>query len=564
MPENRSVETDFLQKITDIIHENISNELFGVSELTGEIGMSRSNLLRKIKKNTGLSAAQFIRQVRLQRAKEMLEEGGYTVSEVSYKVGFNSASYFKKCFHEHYGYSPGETGKREEIEEVVTEEEPPSKDEKKKPFTFPVPVFYIAAALFVVVLFFIFKPLINSKKSTEKSIAVLPFKNDSNDTTNVYLINGLMESTLNNLQKIKDLRVISRTSVEKFRSTAKTSPEIAKELDVEYIVEGSGQKIGNKILLNIQLIDAKNDKHLWAEQYNRETPDIFALQSEVAKNIAKKIEVIISPEVAQRIDKAPTENLEAYDIFLKGIDILNGGTPEKARQSIPFLKKAIELDSEFARAYAASAMAYYTIDEPQSERKYIDSINYYSDRAMFYDSRLPQSLIAKALYYMDIREYQLAVPYFEKALDYKPDNIYSAYTRAYILFAKNRDLNETKDLLLATFNKGTTRIDVMQEVGKIYYYLRDYENAYRYYKKFAVIRETFHLNMYNSEDAKIGYVYSQMGFKEEGRKFLEKFKLYAYNDQSIYKHSSLALYYANNGEPEKALEHLKLFSEQNH
>jgi tetratricopeptide (TPR) repeat protein len=201
----------------------------------------------------------------------------------------------------------------------------------------------------------------------------------------------------------------------------KTTPEIARELNVNYLVEGSGQKIGDQVLLNIQLIDARNDKHLWAEQYSRQADDIFALQSEVAKNIAEKIEVIISPDVEESIDKIPTKNLEAYDIFLKGIDLLNKGLPEKAKQSIPYLKKALQLDDEFARAYAALAMAYYSLDESQLEKQYTDSINYFADRAMFYDSKLPQSLIAKALFYVTSHEYELAVPYLEKALEYNPN-----------------------------------------------------------------------------------------------------------------------------------------------
>src|SRR5690606_31504454 len=115
--------------------------------------------------------------------------------------------------------------------------------------------------------------------------AVLPFKNDSNDSTNRYLINGLMEATLNNLQQIRDLRVVSRTSAEKDRNTSKTIPEVADELRVNYVVEGSGQKVGNRILLNIQLIDAQRDSHLWARQYTREVTDIFQLQQEIAKDI---------------------------------------------------------------------------------------------------------------------------------------------------------------------------------------------------------------------------------------------------------------------------------------
>ncbi len=634
MPEIRSIDKNFLQRITEIIEENISKEQFGVSELADEVGMSRSNLLRRVKKLTNLSVSQFIRNVRLEHAREMMDEGIYTVSQVSYRVGFGSTSYFIKCFREYYGYPPGKTGEREIAKENEDKKNKSGTQERSSLIVIGV---FVLVVLLGVFLFVFIKPLITSEYKSEKSIAVLPFKNDSSDSVNMYFVNGLMESTLNNLQKIQDLRVISRTSVEKYRDSRKTSPEIASELDVNYLVEGSGQKIGDQILLNIQLIDAKNDKQLWAEQYNRESRDIFSLQSEVAKNIAAKIQVIISPEVKKSIDKIPTGNMQAYDIFLKGIDLLNKGLPENAKQSIPYLRKAIEMDPEFARAYAAIAIAYYTIDENQPVKQYSDSVNYFSDRAMFFDSKLPQSLIAKALFYMLSREYELAVPYLEKALEYnpnsdlvfaylldlyanhipntekyleyalrglridissydstiasfnylhianafiqagfqeqaekyidkslvyKPDNLYSQYTKAYILFAKSKDLRQTKDLLLEVFGKDTTRLDIMQEVGKIYYYLRDYDNAYKYYKRFVNIRNTYHLNIYGSENAKVGFVYLKMGNSEEGKKLLEEFRDYAENDHSQYRHSGLALYYSYKGEKEKAVEHLNLFSNE--
>jgi TolB-like protein/AraC-like DNA-binding protein len=634
MPEISFMDKDFLQKITDIIEENIHDERFGVSELAGEIGMSRSNLLRRVKKLSGLSVSRFIRNVRLKMAMEMMEEGNYTVSEVSYKVGFSSTSYFIKCFREHYGFPPGEV-KAQEITDDIEIAEDISGRKKKR--SIPVAGAYFLIVLFGIVLFVTLKPILFRQKGKEISIAVLPFKNDSNDSTNVYFINGLMESTLNNLQKIQDLRVISRTSVEKYRENIKTTPEIARELEVNYLVEGSGQKIGDKILLNIQLIDAQNDKQLWAEQYDRLAGDIFTLQSQIAKNIAEKIEVVISPEVHESIDKIPTNNLKAYDVFLKGIYLLNKGQPEKTKQSIPYLKSAIEMDGDFARAYAATAMAYYTLDENRGTQQYSDSINYFADKAMFLDPDLPQSLVAKACYYMITREYKLAVPYLEKALElnpnydlvfvflldlyanhlpdtekyleyalrglkidiseydssiasfnylhianafiqagfvdeaekyinkslvFNPDNLYSAYTKAFILFARNKNLNQTKELLLEALSKDTTRLDIMQEVGKIYYYLRDYKSSYRYYKRFADIRNAYNLNIYNSENIKIGYVFIKEGNFEEGQKLIDEFREYAENDQSIYKHSSLAAYYSYRGETRKALEHLGLFSKE--
>jgi len=342
VPDPSSIENDFLRKITEIIEENISNEQFGVSELAHETGMSRSNLLRKVKTLTKLSVSQFVRQVRLKHAMEMLRQTSLTVSEISYKVGFSSTSYFIKCFRDYYGYPPGEVGKRDldESESIGI-----GQSKKKKIITVLGIVVVLAVSAFF--LFNFFNPSSPKQNDLEKSIAVLPFKNDSNDSTNIHIINGLMESIINNLQKIEDIRVISRTSVEKYRTNPKTIPEMTKELNVNYFVEGSGQKIGDQILLNIQLIEAPSDKHLWAEQYNREAKDVFNLQNEVAKKIADEIQVIITPEEEERINKVPTDDLVAYDYFLKGLDLLYKGTRESLEEAITNFKKAIEYSIKF-------------------------------------------------------------------------------------------------------------------------------------------------------------------------------------------------------------------------
>lgn len=632
MQDSHSIENDFLNKSKECIEENLVNEQFGVSELANEMGMSRSNLLRRIKKLTNLSASQFIRQVRLKNAMELLKQNSYTVSEVSYQVGFSSSSYFIKCFHDHYGYPPGELGKRDFIENDLSQ----ISESKRKRLTeilWPI----IIVLLVVFVLYFIIKPFSFKQEIPQKSIAVLPFINDSNDSTNIHIINGLMESVLNDLQKIKDLRVISRTSVEKYRNRSKIIPEIAKELNVNYFVEGSGQKIGNQILLNIQLIDAKNDKHLWAQQYSREAKDIFKLQAEVAKNIAEQIEVIISPDVEERMNKAPTNDLVAYDYFLKGLDLLYQPSQTNLEDAVPYFEKAIKHDNEFARAHAAIAIAYFYMDLGQAEKKYIKLISYYSDKAMLLDSKLAQSLIAKALFYMSTGENGLAVPYFEKALEYNPNsalvtgfladfyanyvpntekyleyalkgigvnigthdsitssyiylhvsnaliqsgfvdeaekyinksleydsgNLYSELVRTYISYARNKNLVQTKDLLIKTLNKDTTRLDIIQEVGKIYYYLRDYKSSYKYYKRFLELKKLYKLDISQGENAKIGIVFANLGLKKESERLFNDYRQYAEEDQSIYKHLSLAAYYSYSDDKNNAIEHLRLFSQQ--
>jgi TolB-like protein/cytochrome c-type biogenesis protein CcmH/NrfG len=189
----------------------------------------------------------------------------------------------------------------------------------------------------------------------EKSVAILPFKNDSPDESNTYFINGLMEEILNNLQKIKDLRVISRTSVEQYRNQKKSIPEIAKELGVNYIVEGSGQKYGNAFRLRIQLIMAAKESHLWGESYQQkisEVEDIFRIQTQIAESIAKELKAIITPQEKDLIEKIPTKQLEAYDAYLKGRFYLYKFTSEDLEAAMKYFELAKEKDPDYALAYS--------------------------------------------------------------------------------------------------------------------------------------------------------------------------------------------------------------------
>lgn len=255
MEEVNNKSIDFIDNLKDIVEANISNEQFGVSELADAVGMSRSNLLRKVKKATNLSVSQFIRNIRLKHAHELLRNSELTVSEISYAVGFGSTSYFTKCFKECYGYPPGETldHLRDEVKSI-----------EKKKSTKNLMLSAVITIAVIAIIYFGFSILNNSSdeetKPYGKSIAVLPFVNNSGDMSNTYFVNGLMVSVLNDLQKIEDLKVISRTSVQKFRENPKTIPEIGEELKVSYLVEGSGQKMNDKILLSIQLLDATKDE----------------------------------------------------------------------------------------------------------------------------------------------------------------------------------------------------------------------------------------------------------------------------------------------------------------
>ncbi|MBL7472021.1 helix-turn-helix domain-containing protein [Robertkochia sediminum] len=646
MTHTSSHRSAFLSQTETILQEHLGNENFGVSELAEALHMSRSNLLRKIKKETGLSASQFIRQVRLQESLPLLKEGSMTVSEVSFKVGFGSPSYFIKCFREHYGFPPGALEEQKEtLEEVVEEstrpntvapkqEEVPS---RKKYLWLPLPALLLIGALAYFLLFQEKEKGIEIK--VDRSIAVLPFKNESADSTNLYFVNGLMASALNNLQKIEDLRVVSRTSVEKYRKTDKSIPDIAKELQVNYLVEGSGQKIGKRVLLNIQLVDAANDTPLWTEQYDREVVDIFELQNDVAQKIAKAIEAVITPAELEQIEKRPTDNLAAYDYYLQALDPYQSRTEEGLEKAIPLFEKAISEDPKFAMAYADLAISYYFLDINRQQKQYTERINKNADKALLYDSRSDLSLIAKALYYIHTGEYRLAVPHLEKALEYNPNsaavvqvlssiynnylpdtakylkyalmgsqleigvndsitqsyiylglsdalaqsgfteeamtymgrctdfdpnNYYAPYLKAFIQYAKDEDLERAKNTLIREFKKDTTRLDLMQEVGKLYYFQGDYEGAFPYYKKFTELRKSRGLTIYPHEDLKIGIVYEKMGLKAEAKEFVDRYADYCAADASIYKSASTAFLYLYQGKTEEAMEQLKAFATRDH
>ena len=644
---NNSYQGKFIEQAEALILENISNEQFGVSELADLMNMSRSNLLRKIKKQTQGSASQFIREVRLQKGMTLLEETELTVSEISYQVGFSNNSYFIKCFRDYYGYSPGES--RKKIDEQVELRQEDSQNTEaievaKKGFfqQYRVQILLAAALIAVIVVFLFFpKETLNAdKKDTnlKKSIAVLPFKNMSSDSNNLYFVNGLMESTLNNLQKIEDLRVISRTSVEKYRDTDKTISEIAEELNVNYLIEGSGQRADNQVLLNIQLIDASNDTPIWAEQYNYKTEDIFSIQNEVAKKIAESIKAKVTPAELQQIDKKPTENVLAYDYYLKGLESIQEETKESLEAAITLFEKAIEQDPEFALAYAQIAISYYYLDLNQAQKQYTDIINNNADKALLYDSKSAESLIAKALYYINVNEFRLAIPHLEKALEYNPnsssviqiladlysravpdtgkylqyalkglqldieandsitksymylalsnafiqngftdeaqkyidlsldnnqENYYAPFLNIFIQYAQHQNIETATDALVREWKKDTTRLDIMQEVGKFYYFQQKYDSAFYYYDKFEKIKESNGLKMYPQETLKIGLVYDKMGMEDIAESYYTAYTEYCKNEQSIYKPVSLAMKYLHEGNPNRAIEQLRLFATKN-
>ncbi|WP_338733647.1 helix-turn-helix domain-containing protein [Mangrovimonas cancribranchiae] len=625
----------FLSEAKSLVLDQISNEQFGVSELAEAMHMSRSNLLRKIKKHTGLSASRFIREIRLQKAAELLLKTDMTASEVSFEVGFGNPSYFTKCYREYFGYPPGETKSRASDISDTTGNDNTDHTESKTRYKIYIAV--AAVALIATLAFFRNELFSTSSAETlEKSVAFLPFKNLSEDPNNLYFINGIMEASLTNLQKIEDVRVISRTSTEKYRNQSATVTQIGEELKVSYLVEGSGQKIDNAVLLNIQLIDVANDKPIWSEQYQYELKDVFTLQNTVAKKIALAIEANITPDELKIINKKPTDNLLAYDYYLKGLEAQQKKTAESLLKAIDYFNQAIAEDQEYANAYAQIAISYFFLEMYKPEKEFLEQLNENADKALLYDSTSELSLIAKAVYYIGIREYRLAIPHLEKALDYNPNasiavlilsdlyarampntskylsyalkgmqlevnandsisqsylylhlsnalvqtgfakeavqyinrsldfnpnNEHSPYLKRFIEYANDKNMEHLITRLEAEWKKDTSRVDITQELGKLYYFQENYEQAYFYYHRYKEL-QLDKVDLYPQENLKIGLVFKEMGYDKKASEYFEAYDAYCKADESIYQPASLAMQLIYQGNYDGAIAKLNEFSQE--
>jgi TolB-like protein/Tfp pilus assembly protein PilF len=222
----------------------------------------------------------------------------------------------------------------------------------------------VIGAAFSIGLFFVGRytaPSIASATGTElpaKSIAVLPFDNLSRDPDNAYFAEGVQDEILTRLAKVADLKVISRTSMQRFKSAPSDLREIAKQLGVMNVLEGSVQKANDQVRVNVQLINALNDAHLWADTYDRKLTDIFAVESEIAKTIAEALQAKLTGSEKSAMSKKPTANPEAYELYLKGRFFWNKRTAADLRKSIEYFDQAIEKDPNYALAYAALAQSW--------------------------------------------------------------------------------------------------------------------------------------------------------------------------------------------------------------
>jgi adenylate cyclase len=284
--------------------------------------------------------------------------------------------------------------------------------------------------------------------SQRKSIAVLPFVNMSGDAENEYFSDGISEEILNLLVKLPQLKVASRTSAFIFKGKEASIPTVARELGVDTVLEGSVRRAGERVRITAQLIEADSDSHLWSETYDREMDDVFAIQDEIAQNIADALEVTLSPKERRSIQYVATSNAQAFDFYLRGRSFMYTMTRRDYEHAIRMFEQAISVDAKFALAYAGIADAYshlfrYADASRENVRKSVEA----SEKAIALDPDAAEPHASRGLSLFISGKFEEAKKEFELAIKLNP-NLFEAYYYYGLACSSNSDFEAAEKMYL--------------------------------------------------------------------------------------------------------------------
>lgn len=481
------MDEQFLAKIRQVIETNIDNENFSVEDLAKDVGLSRSMLHRRLIKLTGKSTRELITEIRITKAKELLEDNVATASEVAYRVGFSDPSYFTKVFKKHFHVSPVDVKKHL----IVI---PDEKTELSRPVKRKTKRFYSIAIIIILIIGIagiIAYSLYNNQKTPEKSVAVLPLHNLTGQPENEYFVDGMHDVLIGELGKIESLRVISRTSTLRYRDSDMLLQAIAKELGVNTIVEGSVTAAGDSLKLLIQLIDVyPEERHLLVNEYEDKMQNAIQIQKNAVRDIADNIRIRLTEKEELILAKIRTVNPETYKIYLKGMYNLNRGTPESFETGIKYMHQAIEQDPGDPLAYAGLALGYaisgHGMIAPEGSFR---SAAAAAERALRIDPTLDEAHTALAL----LLSYQQwdwprVQEAFENAIANNPNNaiahahcaFYYVHFNAMEKALYHANMAIQLDPLSASYHSW---------LAWLYYYYGDYDNAELLAKKSLELNE---------------------------------------------------------------------------
>jgi TolB-like protein/Tfp pilus assembly protein PilF len=321
--------------------------------------------------------------------------------------------------------------------------------------------------------------LSGSANAAIKSIAVLPFENLSEDKANAYFADGIQEEILTRLAKIADLKVISRTSTQRYQSKPANLSEIAKQLGVANILEGSVQKAADQVRVNVQLINAGTDSHLWADTYDRKLTDIFGVESEIAKAVADTLQAKLSGAEQSAIAVRPTENSEAHDLYLRGRYFFGKRGADNLKRAIDYFNQAIAKDPNYALAYAGLADSYVLLPEYSGEPSADNFHNarLAADRAITLDNKLAEAHVARGLLFDKNYNLKEAKEEYQRAIELNPNNADAHYFLAFAVLAPLGDFDRAIAEMNRALELDPFSVIMNTNLGLCYVFARRYPEA---------------------------------------------------------------------------------------
>lgn len=334
-------------------------------------------------------------------------------------------------------------------------------------------------------------------QNLEKSIAVLPLVYLAEDQSKKYIADGVLDAITGHLSNIEGLRVMPRTSVEQYRGTKKTAREIGEELDVSYLIEGNFMIVNDQVSITIQLVVARDEDHTFYNEYKRDYKDIIAVQSEVAQTIAKEVEVAISREVRDRIEKIPTQNQEAYDAYLRGRDAFfrfySNRNSEDLDHSIQLFEEAISNDPGFALPYAWLGRAVeYRIGQKLFIDYGEDTILSLCNKALTLDPDLTDGYWIRGRYYRNTGQLQKAIQDLEKTIDLNPNHALALRYLGTTYFFGRDFIRAIKNLKAAEkLERGSELTQLYSDIGQLYVSIGEFNRGEKYYKSSLTMQPNF-------------------------------------------------------------------------
>ena len=447
------------------------------------------------------------------RLESVTETGNITISEAIYQNVKNKTGIYTAFLEEKILKNVEEPLKIYQVsdQEIKVSRRPQKvrKRSVKKLIYFSIVTGAILVAVIILLKFFPSREKNTSSAESEpdRSIAVLPFRNESSDPENEFFCNAMMEEILTHLQKIADLKVKSRTAVEKYRGTTINIKTIEDELGVSYFLEGSVQKVGNNLRIYAQLIDVKSGDHLWAETYDGTYTDtVFVVQATIAKRIASSLNAAITPFVEEQIDKRPTSDIRTYQKYIKGREFIGRYWEytdiKDLKMAEKLYRESLEIDPEFAWGYSGLAEIYFIKSGSfffekvlDSSEKFLDSAYYFAEKAIEYDPNWGLGYIWKGTYFERKGDFDKALDSYKMAVKLDPNNDWFNKQICRIYFKKHD--YRTGALYLKKAEKLIIERDDNSEstyrwLGDIYLDIEDFKKAEKYYHKALEIEPTCH------------------------------------------------------------------------